>query len=208
MTMRHRSAKTTATGSARVERPMTLHEAAIALGLDRERAATFAAGRSGTREPASLYALARERGMIATQATTFARGRAGLHEADAPTKHEPANGSWGGGDFVRADYAYTPSDPETWQLLITTTPGGVPDGDSVRAAVNAIDTTSSAVPTPSIPEEDMPSVLATLSKAWVAAGLGELPPVLSAAALESAFRQLGHTSEAARIAARGRDRRF
>jgi hypothetical protein len=147
-------------------------------------------------------------------ARAAAGGRSRLREASAATKHEVPGGeenviddtSFEGGDFGKADYAYTPSDDSAkWQLLLTMTPGGKPDPDFVRAAVLAIDPASQSVETVAIPEDDLAGVLATLSKAWKAAiPDDQLPAILTAEA--AAFKRLGVPLKGLSAAARGRAR--
>jgi hypothetical protein len=146
-----------------------------------------------------------------------ARVAAGLNEATAPTKHEDpgsaldADGKpiFAGGDFGRSDYGFTPSDvPATWELLLTTTPGGAPDPDFVRAAVELLDPANPA-PGPNITVEDLPAVLAKVAKAWQKAIPDEqLPAILTAEA--AAFLRLGVPLRGLEAAARGRihSRRF
>jgi hypothetical protein len=97
------------------------------------------------------------------------------------------------------------TDPSTWELLLTKTPGGEPDPDFVRAAVLAIDPATQSVETVTIPEDDLPGVLATLAKAWKAAIPDEaLPAILTSEA--RAFLRLGVPLKGLSAAARGRSR--
>src|ERR1700681_1247687 len=142
----------------------------------------------------------RRLGLSESSAKIAAGGRAGLHEATTPTT-DPADGSFG-----KADFAYTPSDdPDTWQLRIAAEPGGEPDPDLVRAAVDALGGTPGG-DFVEIPADALPGVLKTLSNAWRdAIPDEELPPVLSAEA--ATFLALGVPVKGLNAAIRGRDRR-
>lgn len=181
-------------------------EAAFRAGGMSEAEAKIAA-RARARPPAqTLFEAAIEGGMSKAQAATFARGRSGIHEA--VTKTEPASGGFKGGDFPPADYAYVGDreDPETWALLLTLVPGGMPDPDSVKAAAHAIDPANPA-PNP-VPPDAIADVKAALVNAWTKAGLpaDEMPAILTTEALMRAFVAGGLSERAARIAATGRGR--
>ncbi len=164
------------------------------------------ASRKTSVENADLAEAFESLGLSEESARVAAGGRAGLREAKELTKTEPASGEFKGGAFPKSDYAYTPSnDPATWQLLLTTTPDGDFDAASVRAAVAALDGTN-PLPGPGIADDDLPGVLSKVSKAWRAAGLGDLPDILTAEA--RAFAQLGTGLEGLVAAARGRSRRI
>ncbi len=186
----------------------TIEAGARARGITAQAAGAAARGRH-PHNAGGLVEAGLALGLMPAAARTFARGRYGIREA-AVTKHEDPAGAFKGGDFGKADYGFSPTDdPESWDLLLTLTPGGDPDPASVRAAVAAIDPANAAVPTVTIPQDQMATVVAKLSKAWKAAGLGELPALLADEGLMASFRQLGHTSVAGlRAAARGRSRRI
>ncbi len=177
------------------------------LGLSVTEAKIAAQGRDHAPSTTSLFAAARRLGHSPASARIFAAGRSGILEA--ATKTEVPAGQFKGGEFPASDYAYVPdsADPSGWELLLTVTPGGTPDPDSVKAAVLAIDSTSRAVLTVTIPEDKMAAVVANLAKAWRASGLpvDEMPEVLTAESLRAGFARLGISSAVGlRAAVRGR----
>ncbi len=183
-----------------------LAEAFRSMGHSEASALVAARGRGARPNATGLVEAGRNLGLPPAQANTFARGRGGIREA--VTKTEPASGDFKGGDFGKADYAFTPSDePADWALLLTLSPGGTPDPDLVRGAVAAIDA-ENPVDNP-VPEEALPAVKATLAAAWTKAGLtvDEMPAVLTAESLRDAFRRLRMSDRAAAVAAEGRGRR-
>ncbi len=178
--------------SARAPRPHELEKAFESLGHSAKGARIAAAGRSGLRE-VSLFVTP------AQVSTLVSLAQVRMQQANEVTKHEVPGGdeyviddtSFEGGDFKKGDYAYTPSDdPDTWQLLLTMTPGGKPDPTFVRTAVMAIDPANQSVTTVAIPDDDLPGVLAKIATAWKAAIPDEaLPAILTAEA--AAFLALG-----------------
>jgi hypothetical protein len=177
-------------------------------GLTAESARIAARGRSGAQKPSSLLESFRRRGLSERAARVAAAGRRGVLEA--VTKHEDPAGDFKGGDFPASDYAYVgdAADPETWALVLTVTPGGTPDPDYVKAAVQAI-TPGNPTPNP-VPDSALPDVKAALAKAWTKAGLAadSLPEILTTEALRRSFRRLGLSETAATVAASGRGRRL
>jgi len=209
ITKRHEAAKKpAATVALRERRTPGLEEGFKRLGMSAEAAGAAARGRDGrSSKTGGLIEEGQRLGLVPAAARAFARGR-GIQEA--ATKHEDPDGGFKGGEFPPADYAYVPDreDPSTWALLLTLVPGGMPDPDSVKAAVQAIDPTNPVADNP-VPDDALPDVKAALANAWTKAGLpaDSLPEVLATEALRRAFMRAGLSEEAAAIAARGRDRR-
>ncbi len=181
-----------------------LEESFVRSGMQPAKAKIAAAGRHSRSVPGTLLQAGQRLGLVPAAALTFARGRF----LEALTKKEPAGGTWPGGNFPATDYAYVgdAEDPETWELLLTFTPGGEMAPKAVRSAVLAIDPSTQS-PNP-VPEDALPDVKTKLAKAWAKAIPDEeLPAVLSQEALRRAFRGIGLSESSAAIAARGRERR-
>ncbi len=89
----------------------------------------------------------------------------------------------GGVRFPASDFAYVPdrSEPSTWKLRLTKTPGGKPDAGIVGAAVAALGKGFRGNRA-QIPDGDRPAVIARVRAAWKQAnpdkGGEELPDVL------------------------------
>lgn len=95
----------------------------------------------------------------------------------------------GGKDFPSGDYAYTPdmSEPGTWKLRLTSSPGGDPDPAIVGAAVAALGAGYRGQKV-ELPEADRPKVIASVRAAWKKANpekdADAMPEVLKSATKE------------------------
>jgi hypothetical protein len=196
------------TKAARVEPNLTpqLEEAFVASGMSPAKAKIAAAGRhASASHPGSLIEVGKQLGLMPAAARTFARGRHGLSEAVKNVAGLPAE------CFA---WVPDPEDPTTWQMQISRNAGigseWSPDEDLVRAAVAQLPGVATYGKALDIPAADLPAVKANLRSAWIAAAvpLDEMPPELNQEALRRAFLGLGLSSEAAAVAARGRERRL
>jgi len=95
--------------------------------------------------------------------------RATIVKRAPPIKKDAQTKTQDGEEFPKGDFAYTPdsTDPSTWKLRTTSTPGGSPDADIVGAAAAALSPGGFRGQKVQIPEADRPGVVAKVRAAWI-----------------------------------------